>query len=97
MSHAKPGNASQQSRRGQKRHSNAHMTPTLGTGVSKCMACGEVFNSVSAFDKHQSIATGVLVCTHPLDITDRNGNPKPMALNARGLWVTELRGEVEYD
>lgn len=61
------------------------------------MACGEVFNSVSAFDKHQTIPNGVLVCTHPLDITDKDGNPKPMQLNRHGLWVLELREEGAFD
>ncbi|MCC6315062.1 MAG: hypothetical protein IT337_13740 [Thermomicrobiales bacterium] len=72
--------------------SKPHLKPAIGTGQCLCMGCGEAFNSVSAFDRHQRIGSdGRTICLHPLEITDRNGNPKPMVRNARGWWVTSLR------
>lgn len=73
------------------RYSNAHMRPKTTSGVSKCMACGEVFSSIGPFDLHQRIVNGKVVCTHPLDRKDKDGNPKPMVVNSRGLWALTLR------
>ena len=87
MSRTTKPNASCESPVAQKRLSSAHLGPTLGTGVSKCMACLETFNSVAAFDKHQRLDNGRVICLHPLDIKDKDGNPKPMAMNARGRVV----------
>lgn len=73
-----------------KRYSSAHLKPAVGSSRCKCGGCGEAFNSLSAFDLHQSIRNGVLKCTHPLDLVDKNGNPKPLMVNAAGWWVTAL-------
>jgi hypothetical protein len=56
------------------------------------MGCGEPFNSVTAFDRHQRQGPdGRTICIYPGDITAKDGTPKPMVKNARGWWVTELR------
>lgn len=71
------------------------LKPAIGTNQCLCAGCGEAFNSVTAFDRHQRIGKGGrTVCVYPGDITDRDGNPRPMVKNARGWWVTELRESV---
>lgn len=39
----------------------------LGTGYAAagCRSCGKVFTSISAFDKHQRLARGAVVCLNP--------------------------------
>ena len=93
MSHEKAPDASGASRR----VSNAHLRPGIGSSRCKCYGCGEAFNSLAAFDRHQRLDKGRVVCTHPLDITDKDGNPKPMMMNAAGWWVTALREEGAFE
>ena len=97
MTQANPESAGEIARQGQERHTNAHLKPPIGSNICKCYGCGEVFNSLFAFDAHQRLENGRPICTHPLDITDRHGNPKPMAINRYGYWVTELRERTEPD
>lgn len=68
----------------------------IGTGHCRCYQCGEYFNSVAAFDKHQGIDKGRVICTHPLDILARDGTPKPMVKNDRGYWVLSLMGDQKF-
>lgn len=76
----------------QREPSKPVLKPGIGTNQCLCMGCGEAFNSVSAFDRHQRQGPdGRTICLHPLDIVDGKGNPKPMVRNARGWWVTSLR------
>ena len=73
------------------RPSNAHLRPGVGSSRCKCGGCQQAFNSLSAFDMHQRLHNGRSVCIYPLDTVDKKGNPKPMAMNAAGWWVTALR------
>lgn len=91
MTPEKTEHSSTAAREGQKRISSSHLKPAIGTNQCKCYQCGECFNSVSAFDCHQRLDNGRVICFHPLDIVDRHGNPKPMAMNVRGWWVIALR------
>jgi hypothetical protein len=56
-----------------------------GTGHCLCGACGEYFNSVSAFDKHRTgeYSDGSRRCLTPTELT-----AKGWLHNARGLWIT---------
>lgn len=40
-----------------------------------CRACGRIFTSVSAFDTHQTMRDGEVVCTNPATARRRNGDP----------------------
>jgi hypothetical protein len=57
----------------------------LATGSSRCVCagCGDGFNSVAAFDKHQRLKSdGRPICLDPETLG--------MARNAAGWWVTKL-------
>lgn len=43
---------------------------SLGTGFAAagCRACGKVFTSVTAFDKHQRLVRGAVVCLNPATV-----------------------------
>lgn len=64
--------------------------PKLGAGevlhgrMCECTVCGEVFNSVFAFDLHRVGEIGERRC---LSVKEMR---RTMALNERGLWVGEL-------
>lgn len=90
-------NATLVERTSKNRHSNAHLLPTQRSNQCKCRQCGEVFNSLAGFDRHQRLDSGRVICTHPQDLKDRDGNPKPLLLNAKGLWVTSLREPGAFD
>ena len=61
-----------------------------GSNQCLCMGCGEHFNSVGAFERHQLTADdGSAICRDPATLTDRAGRPKPMVKNAAGLWILE--------
>lgn len=62
---------------------NSHLTTKIEKNISKCSQCGQVFNSVYAFDKHQSLSGEKVICTHPDDLG--------MSFNTRGYWITEPR------
>jgi len=56
-----------------------------------CRACGQYFNSPSAFDRHLSGPAAARVCLNPADAG--------MVRNGAGFWVTErmpLRGEPKW-
>ena len=63
----------------------------------RCSACGEVFNSLSAFDGHR--VGPYRQFRDPIDAPDRRCLAvaemfrKGMERNARGFWVTETRAK----
>ena len=87
--HSAPELSSCASRSSEKRYSSSHLKPGLGQSRCKCGKCGEAFNSLKAFDKHQRLVDGVLICTHPLDIVNAKGRHTPLSVNAAGWWITE--------
>ena len=54
---------------------------------SFCRACGQLFNSVAAFDKHRTGHFG----KDRRCMTEAEMQAKGMAINGRGRWVTALR------
>lgn len=55
-----------------------------GSARCVCRACGDGFNSVTAFDKHQVLnSRGQVVCRDPATLG--------MVRNADGWWITEAR------
>ena len=61
-----------------------HLRTTHGSGLCICGQCGHGFFSLTAFDRHQSVAIdGGTICWEPESIS--------MARNKNGWWVTELR------
>jgi len=50
-----------------RRHVN--LKASLGTGLSTsgCSGCGEVFTSLTGFDRHQRRANGTLTCLPPAE------------------------------
>jgi len=60
---------------------------TPGAATCVCTGCGEIFNSVAAFDKHREYGDGELD-RHCL--TPEKMRNKGMGINARGMWVTAL-------
>ena len=61
-----------------------NLVPAQRSSQCICGQCGHGFNSVGAFDKHQTLAgDGGAVCWDPSSIG--------MARNVRGWWVTSLR------
>ena len=71
-----------------RRSNQGTLTPAFGTGQCICGQCGHGFASVSAFDKHQTLEGGELLCWDPASLG--------MARNARGWWVTELREDGAF-
>lgn len=63
---------------------NQHIPgPSVGSGISRCGQCTDVFNSVSAFDLHQTIdPMGNVVCWESESIG--------MVRDKFGRWVTRL-------
>lgn len=59
------------------------LKPRPGSSQCLCMGCGRPFNSVSAFDKHQTLTKGAVTCRDPASLG--------MVTNARGWWVLSLR------
>jgi hypothetical protein len=53
---------------------------------NQCPACGEFFNSGTAFELHRiTDATGARRCETPAEMVD-----KGMAINADGFWVSKV-------
>lgn len=67
-----------------------YLTP--GSQACECTGCGEFFNSVAAFDRHQYGVGDDVRC-----MTVKEMRAKKMTHNERGLWVTKLKaaGVVE--
>lgn len=53
-------------------------------GVCLCTACGEIFKSVSGFDKHREDDGNDRRC-----ITPQEMRKKGMSINASGRWITQ--------
>jgi hypothetical protein len=64
------------------------MTIRLTGSRNQCPTCGELFNSVSAFDRHRrgSYQKRTRHCLTPEEMT-----AKGMTKNEGGFWVTEKR------
>lgn len=59
------------------------LRPGFGTGQCLCGGCQRPFNSVSAFDRHQTLRKdGSVVCRDPASLG--------MVTNERGWWVLSL-------
>lgn len=93
MSHANTEDRSGVSRQ----TSNAHLKPAIGSSRCKCGGCQQAFNSLAAFDMHQRLDNGRVICMHPLDVVNAKGRHTPMVMNAAGWWVTALREEGTYE
>ncbi len=70
--------------------SPAIIHPRLTGARCRCGACGENFNSVSAFDAHRTGSYWPIqrVCLTRIQMCTRG-----MSLNPAGFWITETRSE----
>lgn len=64
--------------------------PSIGSGISLCGQCREVFNSVSAFDRHQTMEpNGDVVCWEPGSLG--------MVRDKTGRWIVAPRLDYPGD
>lgn len=57
----------------------------------QCMACGELFNSVFAFDRHRQGPYPDRRCLSAASMVDAG-----FSKNAGGYWITARRGEARH-